>query len=152
MRTIDDGKFTVYDYRDGVFPDRPADKPTNDYDGMINAIKVFKTQMDFLRLFNQTGIVAIVEKWYIDEDAYKPYDYKIAYSMFGTHVTDINSDFYAIDAETGVYEREGAVLWNKCETADIIIIEDSEYTDAEHKEHLKAFYDPTLTKSMITKV
>lgn len=152
MRTMESNGFAVFDYRDGSFPEKPADQPTDDYNSIIESVKTFKTQMDFLRLFNQTGIVAVVEKWYVDEDAYEPYDYKIAYSMFGTHITDVNSDNYPTDGDTGVYDWEGAVLWNNADCpADIIVMDQSRYNEADYNEHLRKFYTANLTKPNVTK-
>lgn len=140
--TINEKNYLIYDYNHGKFHTRPEVRVNDeDYKRIIENIKEFKTIWDYILLFNQTGLVVLKEVNYKNDDSDLNFDFKIAYSMFGTYVKDVNTENYPTDTETGVYSLGSASDWNNDHDLDIFIEDLRVYSDKKMHEDIKAFYD-----------
>ena len=60
--TIKEENYLIYDYNHGEFHTRPEVRVNDeDYKRIIDNIKEFKTIWDYILLFNQTGLVVLME-------------------------------------------------------------------------------------------
>jgi len=103
--------YCISDIANGVFPETPKLKAISDYKLIINRIPDIRNIFDFLQIFNSTGIIAAVEKWYSYTDGVNEYEFAIQYSMFGTYISQVNSDNYPSGSDTGAFAKGSTPSW-----------------------------------------
>ena len=69
------------------------------------------------------------------------FDFKVAYSMFGTYAKDFNTDNPPFNADTGVYTLGSTTDWNNAHDLDVFIEDLRVYSDKKMREDIMAFYD-----------
>lgn len=140
--TIKEENYLIYDYNHGEFHTRPEVRVNDeDYKRIIDNIKEFKTIWDYILLFNQTGLVVLKEVNYKNDNSNLNFDFKVAYSMFGTYAKDFNTDNPPFDADTGVYTLGSTTDWNNAHDLDVFIEDLRVYSDKKMREDIMAFYD-----------
>lgn len=140
--TIKEENYLIYVYNHEEFHTRPEIRVyPRDHKKIIEMVKEFKTIWDYILLFNQTGLVVFKEVNYKNDNSYLNFDFKVAFSMFGTYAKDFNTDNLPYDADTGVYIMGSTSDWNNAHDLDIFIEDLRVYSDKKMREDIMAFYD-----------
>lgn len=110
--------YLIVDFTNGEYPNYPVvpeNKIYKDIKKIIKGIPDMKTISDFLHIFNTTGLIIEVEKWYTyynksDERV----EFGVIYSMFGTRLSGVNTEDAPYDtAESGIFIKGRASSWEE---------------------------------------